>query len=85
MKEKLKDFYNQSSIFIKFYIGFIIGFAIVKAIDLANYLMNYPSDISFFGGLLIYATCIGTVGYSIYSIIINNFKNKKKWELNQLL
>lgn len=74
MKQKLKDFYNY---FLKYYIWFIVGVIVLELVDLANYLMNYPSDITFFVGFFIYTTCIGAIGYGIYSIITNNLKNKK--------
>jgi hypothetical protein len=74
MKQKLKDFYNYV---IKYYLWFILGVVTIKAIDLANYLMNYPSDITFYAGFFIYTICIGAIGYGIYSIITNNLKNKK--------
>ena len=74
MKDKLKHLYD---FFIKYYLWFILGVFVIKAIDLANYLMNYPSDVSFFMGFFIYTTCIGAIGYGIYSSIINYFKNKK--------
>jgi hypothetical protein len=73
MKEKFKDFYKY---FLKYYLWFCLGVVTIKAIDLANYLMTYPSDITFFVGLFIYTVCIGVIGYSIYSMF-NNLKEKK--------
>jgi hypothetical protein len=75
MKEKLKDFYDK---FLKFYIWFIIGAITVKAIDLANYLMTYPNDISFFVGFFIYTVCIGAIGYAIYSMFNNSKSNQNE-------
>ena len=74
MKQKLKDFYNYV---LKYYLWFILGVITIEAVDLANYLMNYPNDIAFYVGFFIYTTCIGAIGYGIYSIISNNLKNKK--------
>lgn len=73
MKEKFKDFYEH---FLKYYLWFCLGVVTIKAIDLANYLMNYPSDITFFVGFFIYTVCIGVIGYAIYSVF-NNLKEKK--------
>jgi hypothetical protein len=74
MKEKLKELYK---VFTAYYLWFILGIVTVKLIDLAQYLMTYPNDIAFYTGLFIYTTCIGAIGYAIYSIITNNLKNKK--------
>ncbi len=73
MKQFLKDIWN---VFVKYYLPFIFGVLVLEAIDLAHYLMNYPSDITFYLGFLIYTGCIGAIGYGIYSIY-NNLKSKK--------
>jgi hypothetical protein len=56
-----------------------MGVATILALDLANFLMTYPNDIAFFAGLFIYTISIGAIGYSVYSIIVNN-QNKNKNE-----
>ena len=73
MKQFLKDFWG---VFSKYYLPFIFGVLVLEVIDLAHYLMNYPSDITFYLGFLIYTACIGAIGYGIYSIY-NNLKGKK--------
>jgi hypothetical protein len=78
MKEKIKELFNFFSTYI---LWFGMGVAIIFALDLANFLMTYPSDITFFAGLFIYTMCIGAIGYTFYSIITNNLnKNKNKNE-----
>ena len=62
--------------FVSYLLWFILGVATIKAIDIANFLMTYPNDTAFFGGLFIYTTCIGAIGYAVYSIIVNNQKKK---------
>lgn len=76
MKNNLKKFFDY---FTSGLLWFILGVATIKALDLANFLMTYPNDIAFFAGLLIYTTCIGVIGYTVYSIIVNN-QNKNKNE-----
>jgi len=73
MKQFLKDFYKA---FVKYYLPFIFGVLVLEAIDFSHYLMNYPSDITFYLGFLIYTTCICVMGYGIYSIY-NKLTNKK--------
>lgn len=72
MKNSLKTVLNT-------FLWFVLGVATIKAMDLANFLMTYPNDFAFFAGLFIYASCIGLIGYAVYSIIVNN-QNKNKNE-----
>lgn len=76
MKNNLKKFFDY---FTSGLLWFILGVATIKALDLANFLMTYPNDIAFFAGLFIYTICIGAIGYTVYSIIVNN-QNKNKNE-----
>jgi hypothetical protein len=73
MKQFLKDFWG---VFSKYHLPFIFGVLVLEAIDFAHYLMNYPSDITFYLGFLIYMGCIGVIGYGINSIY-SNLKGKK--------
>jgi hypothetical protein len=74
MKEKLKGLLNFLNTYI---LWFGMGVATILALDLANFLMTYPNDIAFFAGLFIYTISIGAIGYSVYSIIVNNQKKNK--------
>ena len=76
MKENLKGLFKFLNTYI---LWFGMGVATIFALDLANFLMTYPNDISFFAGLFIYTTCIGAIGYSVYTVITNN-QNKNKNE-----